>query len=144
MAKPNPPIWIQNLSKNDLHKIIAKVKCGDRPSIAKSIDFIEADSLGLWHNRARAKLCRHFKNKPPNQEQVNRLIEKIEQRLITGNFHEQFKDQLGMAVCFAPSRLKQAAENAIQNDKRYIRKYAKWVLNRVDYFQTLEETSDGC
>ena len=132
MAKTNSsPIWIRRLSKGDLHDLIAKVKSRDLPSIARAIDFVTADSLGMWHNRARAKLCRYFKNEPPNNEQQRRLVEMIEQRLVTGSFYEQFKDQLGMAAIFDPAQIKQAAEIAIEDEKQYIRRYAKWVLNRI-------------
>ena len=110
MAKTNSsPIWIRRLSKGDLHDLIAKVKSRDLPSIARAIDFVTADSLGMWHNRARAKLCRYFKNEPPNNEQQRRLVETIEQRLVTGSFYEQFKDQLGLAAIFDPDQIKLAA-----------------------------------
>ena len=132
MAKPNPPIWTRHLSKGDLHDLIARVKNGDQLAIDKAIDFIVADSLGMWHNRARAKLCRHFKNATPDKEQQRRLVDRIKSRLINGDFHEQFKDQLGMATNFAPRELQQAANSALENEKRYIRKYAKWVLTRIE------------
>lgn len=131
MAKPNPPIWTGKLSKGDLHDLIRRVKSGDSSSIDKAVDFVVADSLGMWHNRARAKLCRHFKNEPPGQEQQRRLVHRIQNRLIDGDFHEQFKDQLGMATVFDSVTLQQAAEIAVENEKRYIRKYAKWVLSRI-------------
>ena len=131
MEKPNTPQW-NHLSKGDLRDLIACVKNGDQSAIDKSIDFIVADSLGMWHNRARAKLCRYFKNEAPNKEQQRRLVDKIKSRLLNGDFHEQFKDQLGMATNFDPRELQQAAEIAIKNEKRYIRKYAKWVLNRIE------------
>ena len=115
----------------ELHGFIAEVKNGEQTSVSKAVDFVIAESLGMWHNRARAKLCRHFKNHPPTPDQQTRLVESIAKRLITGRFYEQFKDQLAMAIRFCPARMSDAAAAASQSERPYVQKYAEWVQHRV-------------
>lgn len=117
--------------------MIADVKRGDADAIARAVAFVEAESFGLWHNRARAKLCRHFKNHPPSGDFRERMVDAIVNRLIDGRFYEQFKDQLSMAIRFSPERLKHAALVAVESDWDYIRRYGYRVLH------VLKSTASG-
>ena len=109
------------------------MKSGDEAAISRAVEFVALESLGMWHNRARAKLARHFKNHAPDAEQQTQMVDAIVDRLKTGRYYEQFKDQLAMAVRFRPNGLLLAADVAIKSDRSYIQKYAKWVQNRVGW-----------
>jgi len=120
-------IWIRTLTKSELHWLIEDVKRGDSDAATRAVEFVTAESFGLWHNRARANLCRYFKNHPPPDDQCRSMVDAIVSRLIEGRFYEQFKDQLSMAIRFSPDRLAEAATVASSSEKEYIRRYAAWV-----------------
>ena len=124
--------WIQSLTKSELHSLIAEVKLGDADAQARAVAFVTAESFGMWHNRARAKLCRYFKNHPPTESHCTSMVDAIERRLIDGRFYEQFKDQLSMAIRFAPDRMAVAAAVGSRSDKDYIRRYSAWTFHAID------------
>ena len=126
-------LWIRSLSKEDLHSLIAQVKAGDHEAIPQAVKFVCAESFGIWHNRARAKLCRHFKTHPPSNEERRQLVEAVSARLIHGNFYEQFKDQLAMAVRFTPEKMREAALIARQSEKEYIQRYGRYVQDKIKF-----------
>ncbi|MBR9802931.1 hypothetical protein GYB59_15120 [bacterium] len=130
-------LWIRALTKPELHSLIADVKCGDTDAETRAVAFVAAESFGMWHNRARAKLCRYFKNHPPPGDQCKSMVDSIISRLIDGRFYEQFKDQLSMAIRFAPDSMAEAAAEASRSDKDYIRRYADWVRHALDSQATL-------
>jgi hypothetical protein len=132
MRPSHAAIWIRSLSKTDLECLIDDVKRGDEDAISRSIAFLTAESFGYWHNRARAKLCRHFKNNPPPSSDRDRLVDAIIGRLLGGYFYEQFFDQLSMAIRFAPDRLKRAASIANDSDREYIRRYGVRVQHAIE------------
>lgn len=129
--------WIRSLTKMELHQLVNEVHQQNRDAISRAVEFVCAESLGLWHNRARAKLCRHFKNHPPSNEERKRMVEAICSRLVQGHFYEQFKDQLSMAIRFAPDRMTDAAAEAAQSDKDYVRRYASWVVHALNSQQSI-------
>lgn len=133
-------LWIRSLTKPELHSLIEDVKRGDTEAATRAVAFVTAESFGMWHNRARAKLCRYFKNHPPSDEQCNSMVDAIASRLIDGRFYEQFKDQLSMAIRFAPDRMAETANAASRSDKNYIRKYAAWVRHALDSQATIDLT----
>ncbi|TWU43636.1 hypothetical protein Poly51_62910 [Rubripirellula tenax] len=112
--------------------LIDDVKRGDTDAATRAVAFVAAESFGIWHNRARAKLCRYFKNHPPPEDQCRTMLNAIVDRLIDGRFYEQFKDQLSMAMRFAPDRMADAAAVASSSDKDYIRRYGAWVRRAID------------
>ncbi|TWU17788.1 hypothetical protein Pla52o_50030 [Novipirellula galeiformis] len=130
-------LWIRSLTKSDLHSLIEDVKRGDTDAATRAVAFVTAESLGMWHNRARAKLCRYFKNHPPSDDQCKSMVDAIVNRLIDGRFYEQFKDQLSMAIRFAPARMAEAADVASCSNREYIRRYAAWVRRAVDSSATV-------
>lgn len=125
------PASIPSILKQDLHGLIDDVHAGDPAAISRAVDFTVAESFGYWHNRARAKLCRWFKNHRPNQDQQQRLVEAIATRLTRGDFSEQFKDQLSMAVRFDPELMRRTATSLLDADKEYIRRYARWTRRKI-------------
>lgn len=124
-------LWVRSLSKPDLDVLIYDVKRGQADAIRRAVDFVTAESFGYWHNRARAKLCRHFKNHPPPEEDSKRLVDAIASRLIDGRFSEQFEDQLSMAIRFDPARMADIADVASRSDREYIRRYAERVRHAL-------------
>jgi hypothetical protein len=130
-------IWIRSLTKPELHSLIKEVKRGDSDAATRAVAFVTAESFGMWHNRARAKLCRYFKNHPPPDSQCRSMVDAIINRLIDGRFYEQFKDQLSMAIRFAPERMAEAAAVASHSDKEYIRRYADWVRHALGSSSTV-------
>lgn len=125
-------LWIRVLTKSELHTLIEDVKRGDPDATNRATIFVASESFGMWHNRARAKLCRYFKNHPPSDAECNRMVDVIANRLFDGRFSEQFTDQLSMAIRFAPDRLAEAASVAARSEKVYIRRYSDWVRNALN------------
>lgn len=120
-------MWIRSLTKTELRSLVDDAKRGDADAATRAVVFVTAESFGMWHNRARAKLCRYFKNHPPSNCECNSMVDAIVGRLIDGRFSQQFKDQLSMAIRFDPDRMAEAITVASRSDKEYIRRYANWV-----------------
>ncbi|WP_233148597.1 hypothetical protein [Rhodopirellula sp. MGV] len=118
------------MTKANLHSLINEVKLGQPDAIRRAAEFVAAESFGMWHNRARAKLCRYFKNHPPPAEECDRMVNAIASRLIEGRFSEQFKDQLSMAIRLSPDRMANALPLAESSDREYVRRYASWLRNK--------------
>ena len=130
-------LWIRTLTKSDLHSLIDDVKRGDPDATSRATVFVAAESFGMWHNRARANLCRYFKNHPPSDGECKRMVDAIVNRLTDGRFSEQFKDQLSMAIRFDPDRMAEAVTIASSSERGYIRRYADWVRHALDSSSTI-------
>ena len=130
-------LWIRSLTKSELHSLIDDVKSGDSDATTRATVFVATESFGMWHNRARAKLCRYFKNHPPSDDECKRMVDTIVSRLIDGRFSEQFKDQLSMAIRFDPDRMADAVVVASGSDRDYIRRYADWVRHVLNSSSTI-------
>lgn len=124
-------LWVRSLGKVELNELIADVKRGEVEALKKAVVFVTAESFGIWHNRARAKLSRYFKNRPPAEHQRRALVVAIVCRLVEGRFYEQFKDQLSMAIRFDRTRLEQVAIQAGDSDKEYSCRYAAWISQTI-------------
>ena len=126
-------IWkpAERYDKAELLELIEAVKQDDADAIEEAVAFTLAESRGLWHGRARAKICRNLKNRDVPKEIQDILVQTICTRLSKGNFSEQFKDQLTMAVRFRPEEMQACADLASKSDRLYVRRYAKWVTNKV-------------
>ena len=136
----NDPSDVRKFTAAELHDLIDETKSGCPAAIKQAVLFVISESFGYWHNRARAKLCRHFKNHPPAQKECDRMVATICGRLISGHFFEQFKDQLSMAIRFDRDRMAKAAQIAIQSDREYIRRYGNRVLHAID---SIPRTTNG-
>lgn len=100
----------------------------DPDAVESCIKFIESNTKGVGHGRARALMCRRLKHCTLSKSQRNRLVGYVTERLYTGNFAQQFKDELRLALFLdRQDTLKVALKS--RNDKReYVRRYAEWVL----------------
>jgi hypothetical protein len=117
-----------NLTKDQLHELADRLLHDDHAAIAESVAFLEAETRGVWHGRARALLARRLKHCPLSLEQQTRLSEAITRRLVTGNFSEQFKDQLRLVLHLDRAQVFATARNCTHHPKAYVRRYAEWIL----------------
>lgn len=104
-----------SLSKHELHALIDALPAGDPRTLAQCIDFVTAETLGFWHGRARAKMCRRLKHVHLSRDQRDRLVRCIADRLASGRFSEQFRDQLRLAMLLDPVHMAQVAERSAQS-----------------------------
>ena len=125
-------LWLRVLNKSELQDLIVRVTDGDHDALCQSVDFFCAESFGIWHNRARAKLSRYFKNHPPSKDLLERMVDVVIWRLLAGQFSEQFTDQLKMALRFDPQRMAEAAEEASRSKKEYVQRYANRIKRLLD------------
>ena len=117
--------------KQDLDVLIAWVQRDDAHAISEAVAFTLAESRGIWHGRARAKICRNLKGRNIDPRLREALVQTICNRLVTGKFSQQFKDQLTMALRFRPAQMQQCAQEALESPKWYVRRYARWVLDKL-------------
>ncbi len=116
------------LTKLDLHNLADLLLLDDPNAIEVCIQFVEANTEGIWHGRARAMMCRRLKHCTLCPKQRQRLVFCLAERLHSGHFSEQFKDQLRLALHLdVPTTL--AVALACRADSRnYVRRYAEWIL----------------
>jgi hypothetical protein len=117
------------LRKSDLDDLAAGIVFEDRLAIDESVEFVLAETRGLWHGRARAKMCRHLKHCQITKEQQERLVTCILGRLSSRNFSEQFYDQLRYALHVDQQRVIDAARQNLSGfSKDHVKRYSLWVL----------------
>lgn len=121
---------LRQLSKRDLHHLADQVKLKDNAAIAKAISFICIESEGVWHGRARAMLCRRLKHIELSRSERAPLLKVILDRLLTGQFSEQFKDQLRLALHLDSLKTQAVAMRGIDSNLDHVRRYSEWVLSR--------------
>ena len=95
---------VRDLTKSQLHNLIDETKVCNLEAIGQSVAFVLTESFGYWHNRARAKLCRHFKNQRPSPQRSDKMVDAVCGCLLSGNFYEQFTHQVSKAIRFNPKR----------------------------------------
>jgi hypothetical protein len=119
-----------SVSKPELHAIADRASQGDPEAIEWCVGFMEQESRGIWHGRARAMMARRFKHVSLSVGQRSRLVRAILNRLTQGNFSEQFKDQLRLAVHLEPAVVRSVAEACLKSESAHVRRYAEWTLAR--------------
>jgi hypothetical protein len=139
-SKPTPMIPPIDY-KQDLFALIERLKTGDQSAVGPAVEFTLGESRGVWHGRARAKICRNLKHLDIDERTKDRLVAVIVHRFETGNFSEQFKDQLTTAIRFRPSKLQQVATRLLGSEKDYVRRYAAWILNKITVSEQCAENS---
>lgn len=122
------PAALQRLLYTELHALADGLLGGEQWHIDRCVDFVVAESHGYWHGRARAMMCRRLKHCPLGRTQQTQLLEAITGRLLAGDFSEQFKDQLRLALRLDAPRTFAAAEKALGSPRRHVARYAQWVL----------------
>jgi len=127
---PAPPHnWVEHLDKGDLHELADGLLAGEGEAIDRCMDFVLAETRGLWHGRARAMMCRRLKHCSLTAKHRELLVPCILNRLATGNFSEQFRDQLRLALHLdRESTLQHARECVAGGSKEHVQRLAQWVL----------------
>ena len=119
----------ESLSKGDVRAIADRLRTGEPYAIDDAVKFVCAESINQWHGRGRAMMCRRLKHLPLSRGQSGRLVEAILGRLVSGQFSEQFRDQLRLAMQLDEKGTFLTARRAAKNEKPHVRRYAEWVLS---------------
>lgn len=85
MRMPFDATSIDSLTKAGLQTLIGDVKRRFPDATSQATIFMASERFGLWHNRARAKLCRYYKNHPPAASECVTKIDAIINHLIDGD-----------------------------------------------------------
>jgi hypothetical protein len=123
---------LESLSKAELHVLCDRLLSDDPDAVEACIAFIEAETIGIWHGRARAMMARRLKSCRLSRAQHERIVNAILERLASGRFSEQFKDQLRLVLHLAPESAFQAARACEENASQHVRRYARWILSHED------------
>ena len=121
------------LDKGDLYDLATNLVSKEVGAIEKCVEFILANTKGVWHGRARAMMCRRLKHCeiPPNLRQ--QLVNCITDRLASGSFSEQFDDQLRLAIRLDRKRTFEVAHRCLTStSKEHVRRFAEWVINHEE------------
>ena len=117
------------MSKRDVRALADELASGATEVVEKCIHFICAETKGLWHGRGRAMMCRRLKHLELPRAHRERLLRVILGRLDSGDFSEQFRDQLRLATRIDSERAFAVARRALASPKDHVRRYARWVLS---------------
>jgi hypothetical protein len=134
---------VHDWSKQDLQHLAQRLLHNEPDAVESCLVFFEAETRGYWHNRARAMMARRFKHVPLTLPQQARLVHTILQRLATGTFTEQFKDQLRLACRLDPDRVVATARACQSSPKAYVRQYATWVIGSCPDHAPLPTSRQG-
>lgn len=126
----------QSLDKQELHALCDRLLTDDSDAVEECVAFIEAETGGLWHGRARAMMTRRLKHCSLSQPQCTRVVRAILDRFVSGRFSEQFKDQLRLVLHVAPEKAFTVARRSQGAGAEHVRRYATWILSH--------ETHDRC
>ena len=97
-------------------------------AIERCIAFVRAETKGVWHGRARAMMARRLKHCTLSPDQRSELVSCIIGRLESGEFSEQFKDQLRLALHLDRQSALLACRRALASPKDHVRRYAAWAV----------------
>jgi len=125
----NFAIECERMSKMQLHALADDLLSGATDAVERSVRFICAETKGLWHGRGRAMMCRRLKHLDLPRSHREHLVSVILDRLGTGRFSEQFRDQLRLAMHLDRDKTLAAARRARMSEKEYVRRTARWVLS---------------
>lgn len=105
-----------------------RLRFNDAKAVETCIKFIEQDTKGIGDGRVRALMCRRLKHCTLSSSQRTRLVRCITQQLISGDFAQQFKDHLRLALELDPQGTFKAAHESRTDKRDYVRRYAQWIL----------------
>ena len=124
---------LEHLNKGDLYDLADGLLSCDREAIVRCVEFILAETKGNWHGRARAMMCRRLKHCDVAPEQRQQLLDCIMKRLVTGDFSEQFRDQLRLAIHLDTERTFKLAHGCLTStSKKHARRLAQWVVKHEE------------
>ncbi|WP_345540803.1 hypothetical protein [Variovorax defluvii] len=117
------------LSKLQLHALADRLLADEPVVVDYCVAFVLAETKGCWHGRARAMMCRRLKHCTLGRTNRTRLMACILGRLRSGEFSEQFKDQLRLAMHLDADQTRQACASAVASERPHVQRYATWVLS---------------
>lgn len=121
---------LEALDKGGLYDLATDLVAKEAGAVEKCVDFILADTKGIWHGRARAMMCRRLKHCEIDPKLRQRLVTCITDRLASGRFSEQFRDQLRLAIHLDRKRTFEVAHRCLTGaSKEHVRRFAKWVID---------------
>ena len=121
-----PPF--ESRSKYDLIALCDRLLADDPDAVEECVAFLEAETVRMWHGRARALMGRRLKHRPLSESQQERVARAVLSRLVRGRFSEGFKDQLRLVLQLDAERAFAAARGVPAAAPDYVRRYAAWVL----------------
>lgn len=121
---------MEPITKPELFAKIEGLKRGENESLGFCIDFFLNETRGIWHGRARAKIARNLKPEQLNMDDKGRVVSAISERLLSGNFSEQFRDQLNLALRIDTVRVIEIATYGLSSQKEHVRRLSKWIIDR--------------
>jgi hypothetical protein len=116
------------MSKAEVRSLADSLLDATPEAVETCVRFVCAETVGLWHGRGRAMMCRRMKHMILTPEQQHRLVGAILGRLISGTFSEQFRDQLRLVIRLDPIGTFALARHAATSEKTHVRRFAEWVL----------------
>ncbi len=126
---PEPHAHLATLSKTELHSLADGLLNPEPAAIDRCVTFVLGTTQGLWHGRARAMMCRRLKHCALGRTHRTQLLSCITQRLESGSFSEQFKDQLRLAMHLDMDYTLEVCRKCVTSPKDHVRRYAQWALS---------------
>lgn len=120
---------LERLSKVQVRALADDLLSGEPDAVEAAVRFVCAETVNLWHGRGRAMMCRRMKHVGLSRGQQARLVTAILGRLANGNFSEQFRDQLRLAMHLDAEGTARLAKRALKSEKEHVRRLAAWVLS---------------
>jgi hypothetical protein len=119
-----------NYGWQGLQELADRLLLDDSEAVEMCILFVEADTLRgvAGHGRVRARMCRRLKHCTLSPSQSQRLVSCIMERLDSGNFSQQFKDQLRLALHLDVRTTLAVALASCKDSRDYVRRYAEWIV----------------
>lgn len=126
---PLPHSEFESLTKVELHQLADELLNQEPLVIERCVQFVLAETHGLWHGRARAMMCRRLKHCALGRTHRTELVACISNRLSHGNFSEQFKDQLRLIMHLNLEEVMKVAQDCLISPIQHVQRYAQWVLS---------------
>jgi hypothetical protein len=121
----------EHMSKVEVQALADDLRAGSIEAIEKSVRFVCAETVGLWHGRGRAMMCRRMKHLELARSHRDHLVSVIVERLASGRFSEQFRDQLRLAMHLSEEETFAVARRALKSEKDHVRRFARWVMSHA-------------
>lgn len=137
VAIPSPNAHLAALSKRDLHELADGLLEPEPWVVERCVEFVLAETQGLWHGRARAMMCRRLKHCSLGRTHLTQLVDCITGRLASGTFSEQFKDQLRLAMHLDIERTLAVCRSSASSKKAHVKRYAEWALSSEHHHNAL-------
>jgi len=131
------------IEKQDLHRLADRLRNADRDTVESCIRFVESESEGIWHGRARAMMCRRFKHIELPKEDADRLVVSILRQFEDGRFAEQFRDLLRLALKLDLDATNDVARRLAEDSRSYVRRQAEWILKNHSTNEGTEQAVSG-